>query len=268
MPAIQPAQLKIQAAELAQKSTDPEDFCKALHGFFERYSDRTYRPGKIGEPQPLLRAYHVPQPVINGVLRELEFLAQNDREAALTLIDTLWSEPNFEFHILAASLIGLVNPRPTKSILLRIQSWVTPKTERRLVDVIISPGLERMRREQADSYIQQIKLWLKSEKVYEQRIGIKAISPLVADGEFEDFPMIFDLIDPIIRNNSTQLRPDILNVIEVLISRSSKETAFFLQQLIKTNKGDTNIAWMVRHSIKYYPQETQNLLWSELKKSN
>jgi hypothetical protein len=268
MPAIQPAQLKIQAAELAQKSSHPEVFCKALHSFFEKYSDRTYRPGKIGQPQPLIRSYHVPQPVINGILRELVFLAQNDREAALTLIDTLWSEPYFEFRVLAASLLGQVIPRPTKSIMGRIQSWVKPKTDQRLVDVIINYGLERMRREQSDSYIQQIKLWLISVNVYEQRMGIKAISPLVADLEFEDFPMVYDLISPIIQNYSTQLRPDIMNVVEVLISRSSKETAYFLHQLVKTSKNDPNIAWIVRHSIEFFPQETQDILRGELKKTN
>lgn len=268
MPAIQPAKLKIQAAELAQKSTHPEVFCGALHDFFDAYSDRTYRPGKVGEPPPLIHAYHVPQPVINGVLKELVYLAHQDREAALTLIDALWSEPHFEFRILAASLLGHVPPRPTKSILVRVQSWVNSRTDERLVNVIIISGLERIRHEQSESYIQQVKLWLKSAKDYENVMGLKALSPLVADVMFEDFPMIFELINPIIRTYPTNLRPDILKVVEVLISRSSKETAYFFQQMLKTNMDDPNITWIVRHSIKYFPQETQNLLRGELKKSD
>ena len=191
--------MKIQAAELAQKSTHPEVFCGALHDFFDTYSDRTYRPGKGGEPLPLIRAYHVPQPVINGILRELDFLTHSDREAALTLIDALWSEPYFEFRILAASLLGQVSPRPTKSILGRIQSWVNARTEERLVDVIIISGLERVRHEQSESYSQQVKLWLKSENNYEHIMGLKALSPLIANVDFEDFPMIFELIGPIIQ---------------------------------------------------------------------
>ena len=268
MPAIQPAQLKIQAAELAQKSTDPEDFCKALHDFLYIYSDRTYRPGQVGEPPPLIRAYHVPQPVISRILKELAFLAHNDREAALALTDALWSEPYLEFRLLAASLIGSVSPKPVKSILERIQSWLLPSTEERLVDAAINFGLERMRVEQPDSYILQVKTWLKSQKNYEQSIGLKAIPPLVAEVEFEDFPMIFGSVSPVIRSGPTQLRPEILDVIEGLASRSAKETAFFLKEMIQTSGKDTNIAWIVRHSIEFFPPDSQDYLWEALRKTN
>ena len=268
MPAIQPAQLKIQAAELAQKSTDPDGFCRELHDYFDSYSDRIYRPGQVGEPRPLIRAYHVPQPVINAILRELVLFAHDDRETALALIDALWLQPNLEFRLLAASLIGQVSPTPAKSILERIQSWMHPETEERLVDAVINYGLERMRNEQSESYIQQVKLWLKSQENYEQSMGLKAICQLVADEGFEDFPMGFALISPLMQFLPTQLRPDILDVIEVFASRSSKETAYFLEHMIQISGNDTNIAWIVRHSLEHFPQESQDILWEALRKSN
>ena len=268
MPAIQPAELKIRAAKLAQSSTDPDGFCRELHKFFDSYGDRTFRPGQVGEPRPLIRAYYVPQPVINAILRELVLFAHDEREPALALIDALWSELYLEFRLLAAYLIGQISPIPAKSILERIQSWIHPNTEERLVDAAISHGLERMRSEQSDSYIQQVELWLKSTEKYEQSLGLKAISQLIADREFEDFPMIFALISPIMRSLPTQLRPDILDVIEVLASRSSKETAFFLQNIMQNSGNDPNIAWILRHSLERFPPESQDLLWGALRKTN
>jgi hypothetical protein len=143
-----------------------------------------------------------------------------------------------------------------------------PNTEERLVDAAINFGLERMRVEQPDSYILQVKTWLKSQKNYEQSIGLKAIPPLVAEVEFEDFPMIFGSVSPVIRSGPTQLRPEILDVIEGLASRSAKETAFFLKEMIQTSGKDTNIAWIVRHSIEFFPPDSQDYLWEALRKTN
>ena len=153
MPAILPARLKVQSADLAQLAPDAEEFCRAFHAYLDYYADRTYRPGKVGEPPPLMRTYQVPQQVVRAVLKELTEFAINEREKSLVLADLLWSEPNLEFRLLAASLIGLVSPNPSESIFGRIHSWIGPSTEERLINALIISGLERMRLERADRYI-------------------------------------------------------------------------------------------------------------------
>ena len=264
MPAILPARLKVQSAELAQLAPDAEEFCRAYHAYLDYYADRTYRPGKVGEPPPLMRTYQVPQQVIRAELRELTEYAANEREESLVLADLLWSEPYLEFRLLAASLIGLVSPDPSESIFGRIHSWAGPSTEERLINALIVSGLERMRLERADRYIEQIETWLKSKHTFEKRLGLKAIPPLLDTPSFADFPLIFRFLEQVIRSAQPSLRPELLAVIEALANRSPKETAFFLHQTLIAGS-DPNLKWFVRHSLKYFPSDSQKYLQDALR---
>ena len=260
MPAIQPARLKIRAAELAERTRNPADFCHAYHEFLDYYADRTYRSGMVGQPPPLMRAYNVPQPVLNAVLKELDPIAVSDRDAVLELVDSLWAEPYLEFRLLAASLLGQVSPIPVESVFVRIQNWVKPSTEERLVAALIVSGLERVRLEQSDCYIRQIETWLKSKESFEVRLGLKAIPPLLEWSEFEDFPLLFRLIAQLMRSTPTPLRPEILAVIEAMAFRSPMETAYFLREMVITGGENPNFAWYLRHSLKIFSLDTQEYL--------
>jgi len=267
MPAIQPARLKIQAAELAERTSNPADFCHAYHDFLDFYADRTFRSGLVGKPVPLMRAYNVPQPVLNAVLKELDPVAVSDREGALELVDSLWAEPYLEFRLLAASLIGQLSPIPVESVFVRILNWVKPNTEERIVTTLIVSGLERVRLEQSDCYLRQIETWLKSEESFEVRLGLKAIPPLLEWSEFEDFPLLFRLIAQLMRSTPTPLRSEILAVIEALAFRSPMETAYFLQEMVITGGENPNFAWYLRHSLKFFPLDTQDYLREALQLS-
>ncbi len=265
MPAILPARLKVQSAELAQLAPDAEEFCRAYHAYLDYYADRTYRPGKVGEPAPLMRTYQVPQQVIRAELRELTEFAANEREESLVLADLLWSEPYLEFRLLAASLIGLVSPNPPESIFGRIKSWTGPSTEERLVNALIISGLERVRLECPDSYIGQIETWLKSKHSFDNRLGLKAIPPLLETPSFGDFPLIYRLLDQVMRIAQPSLRTELLAVIQALANRSPKETAFFLHQTMITGVDNPNLAWYLRHSFKFFPPDYQAYLQEALR---
>ena len=268
MPAILPARLKVQSAELAQLAPDAEEFCRAYHAYLDYYADRTYRPGKVGEPPPLMRTYQAPQQVIRAELRELTEYAANEREESLVLADLLWSEPYLEFRLLAASLIGLVSPKPSKSIFGRIHAWIGPSTEERLINALIISGLQRVRLERTERYIEQIKTWLKSEHTFEIRLGLKAIPPLLETPSFGDFPLIFRLLEQVMRSAQPSLRPELLAVIQTLANRSPKETAFFLHQTMITGKDNPNLAWYLRHSFKFFPPDYQEYLQEALRQGN
>jgi hypothetical protein len=265
MPAIQPARLKIRAAELSQLAPDAEKFCRAFHAYLDDYADRTYRPGIIGEPAPLLRAYHVPVQVVRAVLKELTGYAADMRDESLALADTLWSEPYLEFRLLAASLIGTVSPTPSESIFGRIHSWIGSGTEEPLVDALIITGLERLRLEHTDRYIEQIETWLKSKHTFEIQLGLKAIPPLLDTPSFEDFPLIFRMLDQVMRSAQPSLRPEVLAVIESLALRSPEETVYFLYQTAVSGTGNPNLTWFVRHSLKFFPSDSQKYLQEALR---
>lgn len=265
MPAIQPARLKVQAAELAQLAPDAEKFSRAFHVYLDFYADRTFRPGIVGEPPPLLRAYHVPLQVVRAVVKELTEYTAEKRDESLALADMLWSEPCLEFRLLAASLIGQVSPNPSESIFGRIHSWTGPRTEERLINALIISGLERLRLEQSDRYIEQIEIWLKSKHTFENQLGLKAIPPLLDTTSFEDFPLIFRLLDQVMRSTHPSLRPEVLAVIEALALHSPKETVYFLHQTAISGMDNPNLTWFVRHSLKFFTSDSQKYLQEALR---
>lgn len=264
MPAIQLPRLKIQVARLTEQCADPVLFCRSLHNLLDSYADRAYRPGQAGAPPPLLAAYHVPQPVLREVIKELTPFAISATEPALALSDALWSEPNFEFRQLAAALLGLISPYPPELILGRVQAWAKPRTEARLTKALIENGLNRVRREHSTRYLQLAESWLTSQEVFSQQLGLQALVPLLDMPEFQDFPLIFKLLAPLVRRAPSSLRPDLIIVIAGLAKRSPQETAYFLRQNLVIKSDNPVTAWVIRHSLHFFPPEIQSNLKTAL----
>jgi hypothetical protein len=260
MPAIQPVRLKIQATELSTKATNPEIFCHAYHEFLDYYADRTYRPGQVGEPPLLLPAYHVPRPVLRAVEKEMSQFADDERGAALDLADALWGEKYLEFKLLAASMIGMVSPLPTKSVYRRVESWTGPSTEERLENTLVNSGLERILLEHPDLYFQKILTWLRSKKLNFNRLGLKAIPALLESGKFEDYPPLFKQLSKKMRLEGNPIKTDVLAAIEVLAIRSPEETALFLSKTMVSAGEYPSIAWYVRKSLGFFPPDLQSNL--------
>jgi hypothetical protein len=260
MPAIQPARLKIQATELTQHAGNPAEFCRAYHEFLENFADRTYRPGQVGEPPPLIRAYQVPAPVLPAVEKELNQYTKDNREQSLELADALWAEPFLEFRLLAASVVGQVSPKPFRSVIERIESWVEARTEERLLKALVYLGLERFLQEYPDSYLQQIENWFSSEVNHISRLGLKAIPPLLESGTFEDYPQLFNQLSKLMRGERNPLKADILGIIEVLAYQSPDETAYFLGQTKISAGENTTISWYIRNSMGFFPPDSQRYL--------
>ena len=264
MPAIQLPRLKIQVAKLAEQCADPVLFCRSLHNLLDSYAERVYRPGQVGDPPPLLAAYHVPPPVLREVIRELTPFMTSAAEPALALSDALWSEPTFEFRQLAAALLGLISPYPPEPVLGRVQAWAKPRTEARLTKALIDNGLNRVRGEHPTHYLQLAESWLTSQEVFSQQIGLQALVPLLDMPEFQDFPLIFKLLAPLVRGAPSPLRPDIITVIAGLAKRSPQETAYFLRQNLAIKSDNPVTPWVIRHSLQFFPPEIQSNLRTAL----
>lgn len=268
MPAIQPARLKIQTARLAEDFSDPSVFVRSLHGLLDHYADRTYRAGQAGEPPPLLKAYHVPPPVLRQILKELTPAILQDRPGVLTLSKWLWDEPVFEFRSLAIALIGQVTPEPPEEILDLVETWAIPSTELRLLKSIFATGLSRVRREFPQVYLRQAGRWLASERTFNRQLGLQALVPLLAEAEFENLPVVFRMLAPLVRAAPVPLHPDLLDIIQQLARHSPKETAFFLRQNLEIKTDNPGTAWLARHSLSSFPPEIQASLRSALRETH
>ncbi len=257
MPAIQLAKLKIETAHLAEKFNQPERFAKELHELCDFYAERTRRPGRVGEPPPLLSTYKVPAPVLRQVLKELSPYIRSDSHAAIRLADALWAEPYLEFRLLAASVLGEIPPKPVERLLERVKAWVNPNTDDRLLTALVEAGLVKLREEETETYLSHIKAWLGDEDILYQRMGLRAIYYLLKSPDFKNVPAAMRLVAPLVRSAPSRLRPDLVDVLQVLASRSPKETAFFLRQNLGVITDNPGTAWVIRNSLRYFPLETQ-----------
>jgi hypothetical protein len=204
---------------------------------------------------------------LKQVLSALQPLVSADEEAALALGDMLWSEPNYEFRQLAASLLGQVSVALQDPVLDRFNQWAKPWIERRLVRILVERGLVRLRVEQRDRYLEEAAARLKSEDVFIQQLGLVFLEYLVDAPDFEDYPSITRILAPLLRTGSTSLRPDLLRLVQILARKSPRETGFFLRQNLFEHQDNHNTHWLIRHALIGFPVETQEYLREGLRES-
>lgn len=266
MPAIYPARLKNQTIQLAELYDQPNRFTRALVDHLELYSNRAHRFGQAGEPPPLLRTYNVPKPVIRQLMVELKPLAEEYPDETLRLIDSLWTEESLETRQIAAFLLGSIPPEHPENILGIITSWLTTKTEERLISLVLQLALVRILEEKSAVLLTIIENWLNSEKLTEQQIGLKASKAILKSQEFDNFPRLIQLITPYTRKAPLQIRSDILEVLEVLAIRSPKETAYLLRQSL-TAPENPDSALLTRKLLHAFPIDFQENLRQALRET-
>jgi len=257
MPAIHPARLKKQVAQLVNNFEQPDGFVRSLHQLMSYYAERIQRPGQSGEPTPLITAYKVRRPVLRQIQGALAPLAESKPEAAITLCDALWEEPYLEFRLLAASLIGHVPLTPPEAVVERIQSWLDGETEDRLVSALLTDGLARMRREDMELVLRLVEGWLQGKQIHHQRMGLHALHPMVADLNYENLPLFYRLIHPITLDTPPELRLDLLELLRALARRSPQETAYFLRHNL-SHPESLEAAWILRQTLDDFPPDIQN----------
>jgi hypothetical protein len=264
MPAIRPADLIKQASELAENFSQPALFVRSLHTLLESYTDHTHRSGQSGEPFPLIGAYNTPPPVMRQVWVELAPQLKLHPECLLPLCDALWAESNYDLRLLAARLLGQAAIDPPGPVLQRLQAWVHPDLDRRLLDGLLQYGLEQFRNANPSIVIQLASDWLASPVLGTQQAGLRAILPLVKHSGPENLPAIFKLLTPYLRLAPTRLRPDILSLLAAIIQASPAETAYVLRyNLSAPNNPDA--AWLIRQVLSAFPEDLQKGLKVALK---
>ena len=261
MPSIQPARLKQQAAMIAELYPDSQALVRSLRALFETYTDHTHRAGLSNPPSSLLVTYRVPAPVLRQVLVDLKPRVRQQPEAALALCDALWSEPIYEFRLLAISLLGLIDPQPAEPVIERLRSWIKPLPEEPLLACLVDTGLARLRQENLTSLLPLVKEWLGTQEQDSQKGALWILKSLATDPAHQDLPSVFRMLTPYLRLAPPALRPDILEVLVALAHRSPQETAHLLHQSLAVSD-NTDTAWLIRQVLAEFPEEIQKNLRS------
>jgi hypothetical protein len=111
-----------------------------------------------------------------------------------------------------------------------------------------------------------IESWLKSPQSSLNRLGIRALIPLVEDNNFQNHPVVFQVITPYLRTAPHTIRPDLVELLRVLARHSPNELAYTLKHLLGTSD-NPDIAWLIRKLLPEFTDELQNSLHQALKSS-
>jgi hypothetical protein len=146
-----------------------------------------------------------------------------------------------------------------EDLLNTIEEWSKDCKENRILSALTDQSLSRYREESPEILEKTIEKWLTSTYLSQQRIGLRALIPLLTSQNFENIPVFYKLLTPYVRVAPRQLRPDILDAIQALAHLSPQETAFFLCINLKA-PDNPSTAWIIRQSIDHFPNETQIFL--------
>ena len=258
MPAIDISRLKVQAAVLVEKFDQPAVFLKELHQILDIYADRTIREGVVSSPVSVLPAYRAPQAVLRQIEMELGPLAATFPEQAMALTDNLWKDGYLESRLLAAALLGRINPE-TPQLIERITAWVNRSRDNQLRMALLRTSLARIRRTSPSKFLQLMRVWLDPTVPKMWANAIHAIIPLLEDQKYENLPPIYNLLSPVIKSIPSIMQNDLADLINALYKASPVETTYFLRQVI-TGANSPQMPVTIRRILPQLPADLRPVI--------
>jgi hypothetical protein len=273
MPAINLPRLRKQVNELAPYCSEPEVFLRKLKDLFDYYGDRTLRPSQVAARPTAISAANVPQPVIRHVVGELVPYANSTPHLILDLSRELWKYGWLEHRLLACLLLGKLPSSYAEEIIQLAEEWCKQNHEEALLNAIAERSLAPLQSEHPDLLIAKAQEWIAAPTTKQdqqpslsaavllnfQKLGFRALLPLVADQGYENLPKIYKTLKPSLQTPAKVLRPDLLDLLRHLGRRSPQETAFFLRSL-HTESPSTTLNWLIRRSLNAFPKDLQQSL--------
>lgn len=263
MPAVQLARLKSQINELTWKFTRPAEFQRELHDLLDFYSNQVFKPGKVVPSSRRVESFHVPPVILNQLELALEPFVCENPGSALLLADTLWKDEFLEMHLLAASLLGMTPISCSAETIQRLKQWPRPGIDTKSLEALFNVGARRLRYENQELWFEIVRDWLTSTTTSVNNLGVYALIPAAREKEFENLPLIFQMIHPLMENPATSLQPALIELLQILAKRTPSETLFFLKHHLGLTDHPATFRF-IRRLIPAFDKEYQNRLKSFL----
>jgi hypothetical protein len=264
LPAVELSHLREQIARVVADFDHAGDFRRSLSRLLELYTNHAYRAGQAVPARPLLPSYHLPPLVLRQLEVELTAATQRDPESALANIDALWQSEYLEQRSLAALMLGQVHLSQAEGVLDRLQKWAVPQANRQALELLLTRGTLRLRREGPDALIELVRDWTANPQFEMRSIGLKALLPLIQDEQFHNLPPVFDLLSSLLQKPPQALFNDLQEVISALTAREPAEAAYFIRQILGTSQ-NPDLARICRKVLPLFPDELQAPLRSLLR---
>jgi hypothetical protein len=232
MPAINLAQLKIQAARLSEKFSQPDMFIHDLNELLDFYTNRTIRATQIVQHLSL-PTYHTPMPVLKQVQTELVPLARTRSFEAIALVNALWKAGSLETRLLAAYLLGSIPMGQAIPALSHLPEWLAMSTDKEIRTALLTDAFARLRQENPEALFILLEDWLKSPRNSLQAWGLQALIPVLTDPNFENLPAVLRILKPAIQTAGPVTQLELQACFAALEKVSLTETLAFLREIIR-----------------------------------
>jgi len=259
MPAVNPAQLRIRAAALAEKVDQPRQFVGGVHDLLSFYANRVHRAGESGAPPPAIDSYHVSPQVLRIVERELKEVMEDHPAEGLLLADQLWAEEWLETRLLACGLLSYAGANHSEKILTRVRSWVWECQDDILLKAVLDRALSPLRTYKVDVYYSLLDDMHSRQGENTERIILHLLLPLVDEPSFQDMPTVLKYLKPILQGESEIALSSLSRLVRRLARRSEQETMFFLLHQIPSAP-HPKMSRIVRRSLPAFSPAAQERL--------
>jgi hypothetical protein len=272
MPAIHLPRLHKQVNDLVPYCSEPIIFLRKLKDLFDFYGNRTLRPSQVAAKPSAIPAAHVPRPVLRQLVSALTPYAQSAPHLIVDLARELWDYGWLEHRLLACQMLGKLPPSQAEGIIELVEAWCLQNHEEELLVAMAERSLAPLQTEQHELLIEKADEWFKHKNIPAdqpplpaavllnfQKLGMRALIPLIEDPRYENLPKIYNTLKPILQAPPKVLRPELLNLIKRLGQRSPQETTFFLRGLHAETPSAT-LTWLIRRSLSSFPDDIQKRL--------
>jgi hypothetical protein len=259
VPAILPARLRIQSLEVARLYQEPDRCLTALVDLLSRYADWSYRPGEVNAKRTLLQTYNVPVQVIRQIASSILEIADQNYQPVVTLCNTFWETKNYECCLLAGKLIGQMASIPDAVILETLLKWqlytVDIEVQRRILDSSLSRIISKNPMQIIDLSDQ----FLHSADFRQIKTGLFLLERVVNKTGFDNTPVVFRRISPLLRQAPIELRSALYSLLEKLAINFPQETAYALSESLNASDNpDTHL--LIRQVLDQLPPNVQTRL--------
>lgn len=261
MPAVQLARLKIQINELTWKFTRPDEFRRDLQDLLDFYSNQVFKPGRVVSASQRIESFHVPPVILNQLGLALEPFVRENPNSALLLADTLWQDKYLEMHLLAAALLGMTPTSFSAEIIQRLKQWLSPSTDLKSLENLLDVGARKLRYEKQTLWFKLIQDWMVIPTASVANLGVYALIPAAREKEFENLPLIFQMIQPLMENPAPSIRTALIALLQILAKRTPSETLFFLKHHLRITDQPA-VPRLARRVISAFDKEYQDRLKS------
>jgi hypothetical protein len=258
MTAIDLSQLKAQAALLADNVNNPNLFISKLLELLEFYTNRTLRTSHTAR-RISLPSYFTPSQVLRQIERELQHRVDRLPDKGAILVTALWMNKIFECRLLAARLLGLLQPAYAIPLLTQIPAWLAQSPDKEIRNALLTDSLIRIRKENRDAFFLLLQDWLRSPRPAMQIWGMQALIPMLNESDFENLPSVFRILHPAVVSVSPSTQVDLQNCIKALERISQNETKIFLRDILTRNK-QAMLKRMVNRMLPAFNEDLQSEL--------